>query len=57
MTHLKVTYLCSTCQQSFAREDLIQSHRKTVEKCTDAEAIVHHGPGARIIVLESTNLG
>ncbi|KAL4071318.1 hypothetical protein V8B97DRAFT_450746 [Scleroderma yunnanense] len=51
MTHLKVTFRCSICQLSFAREDCIQSHRKTIDKCANSENIVTHGPEARLIVV------
>ncbi|KIM63935.1 hypothetical protein SCLCIDRAFT_1213736 [Scleroderma citrinum Foug A] len=50
MTHLKVTFRCSTCQQSFSREDCIQHHLRTTDKCKQSDAITVHGPGARRIV-------
>lgn len=49
-THLKVTFRCSTCQQSFAREDCIQTHLRTADECVDSEAITVPGLGARRIV-------
>ena len=49
MTHLKVTFCCSMCEQVFSREDCIQTHRRMNDGCANAEVITVPGEGTRCI--------